>query len=60
MLETRENYPSDLELRHAVTGYRSNDIAGILENAIYLELLRQGFRSASASGTWRKSTSSRA
>ncbi len=44
ILETQEKYYlSDLGLRHAVIGYRDNDIAGILENAVYLELLRRGY-----------------
>lgn len=44
ILETQEKYYlSDLGLRHAVMGYRDNDIAGILENTVYLELLRRGF-----------------
>lgn len=44
ILETQEKYYlSDLGLRHAVLGYRDNDIAGILENTVYLELLRRGF-----------------
>lgn len=44
ILETREKYYlSDLGMRHAVMGYRDNDIAGILENTVYLELLRRGF-----------------
>lgn len=30
-------------LRHAIIGYRDNDIAGILENVVYLELLRRGY-----------------
>ena len=34
---------SDLGLRHAVIGYRDNDIAGVLENVIYLELKRRGY-----------------
>ena len=44
ILETQEKYYlSDLGLRHAVMGYRDSDIAGILENTVYLELLRRGF-----------------
>ena len=44
ILETQEKYYlADLGLRHAVMGYRDNDIAGILENTVYLELLRRGF-----------------
>lgn len=44
VLETQEKYYlSDLGLRHAVKGYRDNDIAGLLENTVYLELLRRGY-----------------
>ena len=44
LLETQEKYYfSDLGLRHAVMGYRDNDIAGILENVVFLELLRRGY-----------------
>ena len=37
-------YVSDLGLRHALLGYREADIAGILENIIFLELLRLNYR----------------
>lgn len=44
VLETQEKYYlSDLGLRHAVIGYRDNDIAGVLENTVYLDLLRRGY-----------------
>ena len=44
ILETREKYYlPDLGLRHAVMGYRDDDIAGLLENTVYLELLRRGW-----------------
>ena len=44
ILETLEKYYlSDLGIRHTVIGYRSNDIAGILENVVFLELLRRGY-----------------
>ena len=44
ILETQEKYYlSDLGLRHAVIGYRDNDIAGILKNTVYLELRRRGY-----------------
>ena len=44
ILETQEKYYlSDLGLRHAVMGYQDNDIAGVLENIVYLELLRRGW-----------------
>lgn len=44
VLETQEKYYlSDLGIRHAIMGYRENDISGILENVVYLELLRRGY-----------------
>ena len=44
LLETQEKYYlSDLGLRHAVIGYRNHDISGVLENIIYLELLRRRY-----------------
>lgn len=44
LLETQEKYYlSDLGIRHAVIGYRNNDIAGVLENVVFLELLRRGY-----------------
>lgn len=44
ILKTQEKYYlSDLGLRHAVIGHRDNDIAGVLENIVYLELLRRGW-----------------
>lgn len=44
ILETQEKYYlADLGLRHAVIGYRDNDIAGVLENVVYIELLRRGY-----------------
>lgn len=36
-------YAGDIGLRHAVMGYRQKDIAGILENIIFLELKRRGY-----------------
>lgn len=44
ILETMEKfYLTDLGLRHAKLGYRANDIAGYLENIVYLELLRKKY-----------------
>ena len=44
LLETQEKYfVSDLGLRHATIGYRDNDIGGVLENVVYLELIRRGW-----------------
>lgn len=37
-------YLGDLGLRHALFGYREVDIGGLLENVVYLELLRRGYR----------------
>jgi len=35
---------ADLGLRFGLMGYRPADIAGVLENVVYLELLRQGYQ----------------
>ena len=44
ILETQEKfYLMDLGLRHSKLGYRANDIAGYLENIIYLELIRRKY-----------------
>lgn len=44
ILETMEKfYLTDLGFRHAKLGYRANDIAGYLENIVYLELLRKKY-----------------
>jgi uncharacterized protein len=37
-------YLGDLGLRHALFGYRDADIGGLLENVVYLELLRRGYQ----------------
>ena len=45
ILETMEKfYLMDLGFRHTKLGYRSNDIAGYLENIIYLELLEENIQ----------------
>ena len=45
LLETQEKYyVSDLGLRSAVMGYRDNDIGNVLENVVYLELLRRDWK----------------
>lgn len=36
-------YCEDLGLRNARTGFRENDMTHLMENAIYLELVRMGF-----------------
>ena len=44
MLEVHEKYYlGDLGLRHAILGFRENDIAGMLENIVFLELKRRGY-----------------
>ena len=43
-LEINEKYYlNDLGLRHAAIGYKDMDIAALLENVVYLELLRRGY-----------------
>lgn len=43
ILELHEKYYlADIGLRHALLGYREGDISAILENIVYLELLRRG------------------
>jgi predicted AAA+ superfamily ATPase len=37
-------YMSDIGIRHSVLGYKKSDIAGLLENIVYLELLRRGYK----------------
>jgi predicted AAA+ superfamily ATPase len=42
VFQTNEKYYfNDLGIRNALIGYRANDIAKILENLVYLELLRR-------------------
>jgi uncharacterized protein len=36
-------YAGDLGLRHGLLGYRDRDIAGVIENAVFLELKRRGY-----------------
>ncbi|MFA4839240.1 MAG: ATP-binding protein [Candidatus Neomarinimicrobiota bacterium] len=36
-------YLGDIGLRHSILGYRDRDISGLLENVVYLELLRRGY-----------------
>lgn len=44
LLEVHEKYYlGDIGLRHALLGYRESDIAGILENIVFLELKRRGY-----------------
>ena len=45
LLELHEKYfLSDIALRHALLGYREGDISGILENLVFLELKRRGYK----------------
>jgi hypothetical protein len=37
-------YLGDFGLRNGLIGYRENDISGVLENMIYLELIRRGYK----------------
>ncbi len=37
-------YLGDIGMRHAVLGYREGEITGVLENVVFLELLRRGYR----------------
>jgi predicted AAA+ superfamily ATPase len=37
-------FMSDIGLRHGFMGYRDQDISGLLENVVYLDLLRRGYR----------------
>lgn len=44
ILDRMEKYfLCDLGLRYGTIGYRENDISQVLENAIYIELLRRGY-----------------
>lgn len=45
LLEFHEKYYlGDIALRHALLGYREGDISGMLENLVFLELHRRGYR----------------
>lgn len=45
VLELFEKYfLGDIGFRHAIRGFREADISGILENIVYLELLRRGYK----------------
>ncbi len=37
-------YLGDVGIRHAVLGFREADISGVIENVVFLELLRRGYR----------------
>lgn len=43
-LEVHEKYYlEDIGIRHALLGFREGDIQGLLENIVYLELIRRGY-----------------
>lgn len=45
LLKTQEKfYLADTALRYSVLGYNDNSIAAMLENVVYLELCRRGYR----------------
>ena len=45
LLEFHEKYYlGDIGMRHALFGYKDSVISGILENIVYLELLRRGYK----------------
>ena len=37
-------YINDLGMRHALLGYKSGDVSQLLENVVYIELLRRGYQ----------------
>lgn len=45
VLEIYEKYyAGDIGLRHGFLGYKDSDISGIIENVVYLELLKRGYK----------------
>ncbi|RMH86250.1 MAG: ATP-binding protein [Calditrichaeota bacterium] len=45
LLEVREKYfVADIGLRHALLGYRAQDINQLLENIVFIELRKRGYR----------------
>lgn len=45
ILEIHEKYYlGDIGMRHALLGYKADDISGVLENVVYLELKRRGYQ----------------
>ena len=45
LLQIHEKYfLGDIGLRHAILGFREPDISGILENIVFLELKRRGYK----------------
>ena len=59
LLKTQEKfYLADPALRYSVLGYNADSAAAMLENIVYLELLRRAMRCASVSWMAMKLTSS--
>ena len=45
LLEIHEKYyAGDIGLKHSLAGYKMNDISGLLENIVFLELLSRGYK----------------
>jgi hypothetical protein len=45
LLELHEKYYlGDIGIRHAILGFREGDISGLLENLVFLELKRRGYK----------------
>jgi hypothetical protein len=45
LLEIHEKYyAGDMGLKHSLIGYKVNDISGVLENIVFLELLSRGYK----------------
>jgi predicted AAA+ superfamily ATPase len=45
LLEIHEKYyAGDIGLKHSLVGYNINNISGLLENIVYLELLSRGYK----------------
>ena len=45
LLELHEKYYlGDIGMRHALLGFREGDISGLLENLVFLELKRRGYK----------------
>lgn len=41
---TQKYFLGDIGLRHSLLGFREGELSGVLENIVYLELLRRGYR----------------
>lgn len=45
ILELYEKYfAGDIGIRNSILGYKKNDISGLLENVVFLDLLRKGYK----------------